>query len=173
MKNFLRCLLITMLISSWTNQVLSAIWYPAKKIKGFPEATTFIQTKITIPALFPTIVPTKKQSGYFAYVELPAKNIFYILYIDHSAECKGAHYCNAGFIMAQKGHVSKTPTTQPISLAHQITGYYTPGYAMADYHPPQLQWIYQGVLYTLAWDTSRATLIQMANSALVPPASNR
>lgn len=103
------------------------------------------------------------------------------LYLDEQANCNGAHYCNVGSVEIvaggkieslrdRQGHV----ITQRIRLANGLTAFFTPGHALADYWPAQLQWQRGGDRYTLSWrapagQDEAAILKQLAASLIAAP----
>jgi len=146
------------------------------EIKNLQAVLQNVRKKTDVPVLFPKV--TGLSGGpYYAYAEAPAGDFTYIVYVDATEECHGAHYCNIGHVEAQvngkleteflmdgKTEVKKTA----LKLANNITGYYTPGYALADYHPAKIQWEHKKVLYTIAgFNTENSQdFMEMANSAI-------
>lgn len=58
--------------------------------------------------------------------------------------------------------------TRQVALGHHINGFYTHGFAMADYWPANIQWRDQEVLYTLNWSgvEDQKLFVQMAKSVI-------
>lgn len=165
---------------------LSAIAKPMQ----FVLANRFIQNlqatlnqakSANLTIIFPSIIP-KDPSHRVYFANLDASNTGpnkgYLINIDYTVDCKGAHYCTVGYLRAEEG---KSPEplsdrdqkniTQKVTLAGKIVGYYTPGHAMGDYFSPQLQWKVRNVLYTLTWTDQLAdklALMAMANSTIEP-----
>jgi len=58
-----------------------------------------------------------------------------------------------------------------VILANNITGYYTPGHAEADWHMPSMEWQVGNILYLLTWnikENAKQALKEMANSGINP-----
>lgn len=164
--------LFLLIISTFTNAKLYFI--DTKSIPNFTKTLNIIKKQVNLPILFPSTLPKSQQQNYFVNFELTTTgtNKFY-LYIDSSKDCHGAHYCNIGMLYVSNkqspelNDLPKQKRTESILLAKNLKGYFTPGYAMADYHRPEIQWVYRENLYTLTWDTDKSTLTSMANSAII------
>ncbi|MEO8402754.1 MAG: hypothetical protein ABI597_13365 [Gammaproteobacteria bacterium] len=128
--------------------------------------------------IFPAEVPT---SHVKLYASETSRSDFWAIYIDSTADCNGAHFCNVGYIMAQnKGKIEqiyfdmKTHTKikkQSIMLADGLPAVYTPGHAEGDWHNPSLEWKLDDVAYMLTWQNGvniKKALVTMANSAMHP-----
>lgn len=146
-----------------------------------------IKDFVEIPVLFPTILKGEIGRVYFAYTDL--QNNFkqgspktrYSINIGLIPGCS-AHFCTLGYVNAElKGTLAPDyglkheggKTTQveikkvSLKLAHNIQGYYTPGFVGASYIQPKIQWYYKDVLYTIQWNAAdQKDLVQMANSAI-------
>ncbi|CAN5329847.1 hypothetical protein BH10PSE19_BH10PSE19_07530 [soil metagenome] len=153
-------------------------------IPGLSKLIAQIKPKSDVPVIFPTVVPKSPDNDYY-YVStdpLVAKyGINYIINVDATKDCKGAHYCNIGYLKAERGNklqIYRDRTNKEITttlvLTHNINGYYTPGHPMGDYFPPNIQWVNKKVLYTISWNpapglseaTMRNLLVTLANSAI-------
>lgn len=130
-----------------------------------------------VPVLFPTLVPKDPaDKPYFASSDLSAQKygISYLINIDKTKDCKGVHACNIGYVKAEQGgnpqvyyDLHNKELTTALMLPHHIKAYYTPGHAMGDYSPANIQWRDKNILYTIIWPTERDALVKMANSAFM------
>lgn len=153
-------------------------------VRGLTKLIAQLKTKTDVPVLFPTVVPqSPDKSPYYASTDLSVAKygIKYIINVDATKDCNGAHYCNIGYLKAERGtklqiyrdRTNKEITTN-IALTHNINGYYTPGHPMGDYFSPNIQWISKKVLYTINWNPApgiseeaiRNLLTTLANSAI-------
>ena len=117
-------------------------------------------------------VPAPDGEQYYLYTTGKTKTILYTVYIDLSAKCHGAKYCNLGSLTAERNgkpqmyyDINKHLITETIPFGNR-NAYYTPAHAMADYWPALLQWQQNNILYTLSWQDKIdvSTLIEMAQS---------
>lgn len=101
----------------------------------------------------------------------------YEMSIDVDTDCRGAHYCRVGSVAAMRGenpiiHYDKqnNEMTSSVLLKQDIKAYYTQGFALASYFPPNIVWRCKGVLYRISWNQSnvdaKKILIDLANSAM-------
>lgn len=159
---------VTMLAASSAVQDLTKTIADAKK-------------KTNVPIVFPSIVPAPAAGvKYYASSDFSAvsNGISYIINIDASKDCNGAHYCNIGSLRAEQGanpqvyyDRNNKEITVTFSLPHNIKGFYTPGHAMGDYFSPNIQWRDKNILYTLNWNANlgsseQGTLTKMVSSAI-------
>lgn len=120
---------------------------------------------------FPLEVP-QTTSKMFANFDLT--NSLATINIDSTADCHGVKSCNLGQLTFQ---ASVDPTvyydrdnkiaTSWVTLSKKIQGFYTRGFAMADYSPANIQWRNKEILYTLKWNIEdKDAFIKMANSVV-------
>jgi hypothetical protein len=114
---------------------------------------------IDVPATFGDKVDTvAAKSGLTVLLPQRIQSEFKKLYPDASAQkgeysldlgavkgCFGATACGAAYFGATKGGTPFGET--PVSLAHGITGRYTPTHCGASCAPPQVQWKQHGAVY--------------------------
>jgi hypothetical protein len=82
--------------------------------------------------------------------------------------------CFVGFFGARRGEkVFRDEVDKVVWLANGIRGYYTARSCGGSCAPPQINWIYQGVLYTTQFNVNNkskrrdeAEIIALANSAI-------
>jgi len=148
------------------------------KINGFNAMISQLQNQNTskVPVVFPMGVP-KPSHGVTYYPNFDVNSTGYNIYLDSSASCKGAHYCNLVSLNANNA-TQALPTyknqkgqemTKTVTLKNGKTANYTPGFAMGDYWNPQISWQNNSATYTLGWvgmkNTSRTqmAMVKMAN----------
>lgn len=152
-------------------------------IQGLADTINTAKKNSDIPIIFPRLIAQQTANAatdqtkpqYFAYTpSAPSQDgVSYVIYVDAAADCHGAHYCNIGYIQAEKGgnpqifyDLKNNEITKPVPLKNKIKAYFTPGHAMADYFPAEIQWRNKNILYTISWNTNRENIIKMANSAI-------
>ncbi len=142
--------------------------------KNFVDSTTLPGFHAAVQAaggkvMFPNAV-LKKSAIYLAGEQNHQGG--YTLYLNYTEDCGVAAYCNLGHLTVQAAtgpltlyrNQAKELMTQKIILQNGILATYTQGYAMADYWPPHLDWISQGMLYRLTYrDAGQRDLVWMAN----------
>jgi hypothetical protein len=152
-------------------------------INGLSNALSSLKSQTSLPVVFPSQMPKPASSAQlYAYLEpaVQSYNALYSIDIDHTQTCHGTKYCNLGNFSVQKGGAPSMQTdmnnkqiTQKVHLLHHQVAYYTPGHALGDYWPPEIQWVSQGNLYTLTWNipsgqNAKLLMMQMADSVTAP-----
>ena len=148
------------------------------KIDGFKAMISQLQSQNTskVSVVFPMGVP-KPDHGVTYYPNFDVNSTGYNIYLDSSANCKGAHYCNLVSLNANKAtkvlstykNQKGQKLTKTVTLKNGETANYTPGFAMGDYWNPQISWQNDGATYTLSWvgikntDRTQMAMIKMAN----------
>lgn len=123
---------------------------------------------------FPAKIPFSGLKAYANFITLKAGDS-YAIEVANKPACEMSKSCLSGSLMLQW---KANPTiyydsedkqaTLPLVLHHGIQGFYTHGFAMADFWPARLEWRYKEVLYTLSWanQESQQVFVQMANSVI-------
>lgn len=154
------------------------------QIQNLDKVLAQIKQEAKVPVLFPYQVPKPVESKkYFANRDSVAAQNGYIYWVnvDYTADCNGIKVCNVGNMTARRStspelftDMQNNHITTEVQLSKNIKGYYTPGHPMGDYFPANVQWITNGVLYSLTWiavpktaDEEKSALIAMANSAII------
>lgn len=119
-----------------------------KKLDRFNEK---LDCRLDLPAKL--LVP---ESGRY-YLYLDKNALGGVAYVDYSADCQGAHYCNAGSLAVER-----------LVHASNSTFVYQAPSVGADYHRAQLTWSRNYCQFTLSWDTSKKNLLNMASSISKP-----
>lgn len=151
----------------------------ADSIKDLNQVIEDIKTKIQVPVVFPKYVPKSSQE-YFAhsFFSNQKDSTDYWINVDSTKDCNGAKFCNVGYVKAEKNKPieqfqdrDNKNITIPVALPNHKKAYFTPGHAMGDFFPPNIQWQEDNVLYTISWSNikpsknEKATLLNMAASA--------
>jgi len=153
---------------------------PANSIAGLQQVIIKVQKKTKLPVIFPKKIPyDPKIKTYYAstYLTNIPYGVNYIINVDRTKKCHGAHYCNIGKLQTEKKadpriyhDMNNKEITAPVKLALNHKGYFTPSHAMGDYWPAIIQWRDKDVLYILSWNIDKAkektALIKMANSII-------
>jgi hypothetical protein len=126
-------------------------------------------------AAYPALLPARDaKAPLYAYVDTSNDN--YTLSLDSERGCKGAHYCSVGALVVSKDgapemqrDMSGKDITVNVKLPDGQPAFFTPGHAMGDFWPAQIQWMRNGALYSLSWngpfpDGEQQTLLKMAGS---------
>jgi hypothetical protein len=119
-----------------------------------------------LPVIFPDRIPApgQGQNFYLSYSSNAIKadyTQYWQLNVDVTPDCLGAHFCNVGYISAEKdGRISRSFETLPDKKEHlkelvylpcHIAAYYTPFHIAASAVQPTLEWRKDNVKYTLSW----------------------
>ncbi len=142
----------------------------AKELR--PELTK-VKGLTSVPVLLPDELPHPAgDKPLYTYSEGDANE--YKITLGSEPKC-GANACLLGVFQAQRGEEAPEAdeVDRVVDLANGIKGYYTAKSCGASCAPPQIQWLYEGVLYTIQFrvgskdDNEDETIIMgMANSAI-------
>jgi hypothetical protein len=134
-----------------------------------------IEDTLAMPVEYPALLPARDANGkLYAYAE--AGRDHYTLSLDSERGCKGAHYCSVGALAVFKGRaperlrdMSGKDITVNVHLSNGQEAFFTPGHAMGDFWPAQIQWMRNGALHSLSWngpfpDGEQHTMMKMADS---------
>ena len=129
-----------------TSNKLASLATATDVVQDLATTITDVKKKTNVAVVFPRVVPLPVVDiKYYASSDLSAvgNGIAYIINIDSTKDCNGAHYCNIGSLRAEQGgnpqifyDRDNKPITINVMLANNIKGYYTPGHAMGDYFSP-------------------------------------
>lgn len=156
-----------------------------KIIRNLNQVIEQVKTKSKLRVFFPAYIPKGKQTILYAMQESlynkPDYNKYWEISVTTSQGCE-THGCIIGSLSANTdgtlekvymrppfGNNKKPLHKQVVKLDNGLSGYFTPGHAEADWHPPAIEWQSNQVLYTLTWDMAgdaKPVLVKMANSAL-------
>lgn len=150
---------------------------PSTSINNLAAVLSGLQKQTSLPVVFPKLIPqTQNSKGLYAYLE-PSSNYnnSYQIDIGSTPNCNGVKVCTLGSFSLQKGatpqmqtDINKNVITQKLEKAGKVA-YFTPSHAMGDYFPAQLQWVKNGIMYSIAWNlqsqnAEQKTLVKMARS---------
>jgi hypothetical protein len=165
-------------------------WVSANEVvEKLNESIEYVRAHSTIAVAFPAQVPQVKKGKLFAsHSSYDSYQQYWDISIATGPQCQ-THGCVVGSLSADKkgklemdytpppfGAPAKSISKQKVKLANKMTGYYTPGHAEADWHPPTMEWQANNVLYTLMWDMKgddKSTLRTMADSVIVKSAQHQ
>jgi hypothetical protein len=129
-----------------------------------------LQQKSQIRILLPKFVPgAEEENKLYAIIESATPKKYEIL-LGYSPDCNGGTACRLGELFAE-AVTSKTPrlSGKRVSLAKGVVGYFVDFKCGANCSDATLSWRQQGVQYTIGLKAGdRASLIKMANSAIIP-----
>lgn len=154
-------------------------------IIGYNKAVEQAKKMSHINVEFPTFIPkSKTEKKYYASFDANSQKygFEYMINIDSTPDCHVVKYCNIGIFSARKTEKiemmkdkKNNVITKPVMLADGIDAYFTPGHAMGDFFPANIQWKDGQGVYTITWNGEMETkhsvqdfLVTMANSAKHP-----
>ena len=147
---------------------------PSSTPKLFRPLLAQIKRNTKIPILLPSMLPSKwKNYRLFSYSE-SEPNLWKIV-VGTEPDC-GANACSVGYLEAKRGEEPPKPDEVDIvvKLAKGMKGYYTGKSCGGSCTPPQIDWVYGGVLYTIQFrvegksqQSDAAVIVEMANSAIL------
>lgn len=145
-------------------------------IENLKTSLESLAAKTNLPVIFPEQLPAPSHSDhYYLYTETKPDSDRYLISIDSTPDCHGAHYCSLGSLTAVRGEspqiyssIDRQELTVPVQLAIKKIGYFTPGHAMGSFWPSQLEWRERSVLYRMSWnlpkESEKPTLIAVVNT---------
>ena len=152
---------------------------PGKKpdydlLKTIRAAVPRIQKRTNIKVLLPDSFP-KLQDRPDLFVETQSSSSMYKMTIGTQKNC-GANACLVALLMAERNAdpPSEDEVDKVLSLEKGLKGYYSSQSCGASCAPPQMQLVYDNVLYTFQFistgdgdDVDERSILDMVNSALV------
>jgi hypothetical protein len=193
LQSLLSLIMSLTIVSQLSNSVLAQT---EAKIATVPQAKQLYaqsRSQKQVPALFRSILPQIKRQtrvpillpnlpavttdGQRIYVNGSGKSNGYRIALGSHPNCN-AEACSLGYITAERGSSPYSEeATQQVTLAKNITGYYTPRIYRTS---PRIEWVYKSVVYSIALpeylytngdnpnsNTVKAEMIRIANSAIV------
>ncbi len=143
-------------------------------ITDLPQQKKQMQKQAEIPIVLPTVLPAASKVHFVSMQVVDPTN--YHLTFSETADCDGGKDCAIGSISAEKGaypsiyyNMTYEELTQRVQLTPDISGYYTPSFAIGSTTPSQFAFRCENVLYTVSWflptkDGTKATLHQLVKS---------
>jgi len=136
-----------------------------------------IKRQTRVPILLPNL-PSVTPDRQRIYINGSGKSNGYRIALGSLPNCNGVTSCSLGYIIAERGSSPYSDeATQQVTLARNITGYYTPRSYKAS---PAIEWVYKSVVYSIALqeylytngdnpnsNIVKAEMIKIANSAIV------
>lgn len=183
MKKFAGCITgISLSIAAYAAGTVS--FSSPNQLEGFQAAIVLASHQTDAPVIFPETIPSpdKGVTYYVSADTATPDNSAYNIYIDASADCKGASYCNILTFNAKRAGMLPPATnmqgqvmTEQVFLSDGTSADYTQGYAKGDYWNPSIAWAGNGkddkdILYTITWKGVKSN--QMTRSDLIWMASN-
>jgi hypothetical protein len=152
----------------------AALGQPTKPVANILRpALIKIRKQTHAPILLPSRLPSTIDAHEIHVVDGAGKPDGWEISLFYKAGCGDA--CFVGFFEAKRGEkVSKDDADRTVRLAKGITGYYTARSCGGSCSPPQIEWMYAGVLYTIQFNVNGKTkrqdetaIIALANSAIL------
>jgi hypothetical protein len=131
-----------------------------------------IKNQANAPIFLPSELPTSVNTDEIHVVDGESKTDGWEISLFYKPGCGDA--CFAGFFEAKRGErVSRDDVDKIVRLTHGTRGYYTARSCGGSCTPPQINWVYKGVLYTIQFNVNNKTkkldeaeIIALANSAI-------
>jgi len=126
-----------------------------------------------VPILLPSRLPASVNEKKIHYTTGDTTPQGYEISLYYREGCGDA--CSAGYFEAKRGDgVSRNEVDRVVQLAREIKGYYTARSCGGSCTPPQINWMYKGVLYTIQFNVNNKSktadqgeIIALANSAIL------
>jgi hypothetical protein len=133
-----------------------------------------LKQQTTVAILLPDEFPeTVRQQSLYAHGEASADG--YAITLTSRPDC-GANACFVGLLQAQRDDTMAHDDSRAVLLTNNIRAYYKPLTCGGSCSPPRIDWVSEGVRYTIQFDVQwstrleseeeQALLVEMANSAL-------
>jgi hypothetical protein len=99
----------------------------------------------------------------------------WMIFVGTEPDC-GINVCSVGYFEARRRLKPPRPemVDEVVKLSKRIKGYYTGRSCGVSCTPPEISWVYEGVLYSIQFNVGsrsaskdRAALVEMANSAIL------
>jgi hypothetical protein len=138
-----------------------------------------LERRTRVPILLPSELPRlllERSNSFYLHLENADANSYSISILT-DPNCRGANVCFLGSFSAERITPSaanaELQSQANVSLPAGIKGFFEPLSCGGSCAPPYLQWVYQGVLYSISLRTSdespdaqRSILVAMASSSL-------
>ena len=145
---------------------------PALKILS--PVVSRIKRNTNVPVLLPSVLP-RKWWNYRLYSYGESEANFWSIVVGTEPNC-GANACSAGYLEGKRGEAppKSDEVDEVVKLAGGTKGYFTAKSCGGSCTPPQINWIFKDVLYTIQFRVEsksakedEAVIIRMANSAII------
>lgn len=149
-------------------------------IPDLPNQIKAAQKKVDIPVVLPSEVPTS--DIHFIYFDASDRDNYHIT-LSNDKNCQGEKQCSIATIIGEKGalpsifyNMTYEELTQRVQLTPDISGYYTPSFAIGSTSPSQISFRCENVMYTVSWhmpvkQNLKESLIALAKSMIANQAT--
>jgi hypothetical protein len=144
--------------------------FVAKVLRGMPPQ---IKRSTNIPVLLPSMLPSK-WARYKLYSFSESEANVWKIFVGTEPHC-GYNACSVGYLEAKRGEEPPAPdeVDKVVELTEGIKGYYTGKSCGGSCTPPQIEWVSDGILYTIQFRVEgkseiedEAEIVRMAKSAI-------
>ena len=149
-----------------------------RKLESAPVASVFrsvlpkVKSEAKVPVLLPSKLPSTVKEQEIKVVDGAGTRNGYEVSLYYEEGCGNA--CFAGFFSAKRGEKPAPEfSDKVVRLSNGIKGYYTAKTCGVSCAPPQIEWLYEGVLYTVQFKVNgrddrqdEAEIVALANSAI-------
>jgi hypothetical protein len=140
--------------------------------KVFRSVLAKVKNESKIPILLPSKLPASVNENKIRVVYGEGEPDGYEISLYYEPGCGNA--CFAGFFAAkQNAKLAADEADKAVRLAHGVKGYYTGKSCGVSCTPPQIEWMYRSVCYTIQFKVNgrnakqdEASIIRMANTAI-------
>ena len=155
-----------------TCHVFGQILEPVPVAGVFRSVLPKVTKEAKVPVLLPSKLPSTVKEKEIKVVDAEATEKGYEVSLYYEEGCGNA--CFAGFFSAWRGENPEPDfADKVVRLSHGIKGYYTAKSCGISCTPPQIEWLHEGVLYTVQFRVNgktkkqdEAEIILLANSAI-------
>jgi hypothetical protein len=131
-----------------------------------------VKSETNIPVLLPSKLPSTVKEQEIKVVDGQGTEHGYEVSLYYEEGCGNA--CFAGFFSAKRGEKPEPEFSDKVlRLSNGIMGYYTGISCGVSCTPPQIEWLYEGALYTVQFRINgrnkkqdEAEIVALANSAI-------
>ena len=131
-----------------------------------------IKSEAKVPVLLPSKLPSTVKEPEIKVVDGEGTENGYEVSLYYEEGCGNA--CFAGFFSAKRGEKPEPDFSDKVArLSKGIKGYYTAKSCGVSCAPPQIEWLYEGVLYTVQFKVNgrnkkqdEVEIVALANSAI-------
>ena len=168
MNRIIVAILILLPIAHASGQILES----APVASVFRSVLPKVKSETKVPILLPSKLPSTVKEQEIKVVDGEGTENGYEVSLYYDEGCGNA--CFAGFFSAKRGEKPEPEfSDKVVRLLNGIKGYYIAKSCGVSCAPPQIEWLYEGALYTVQFKVNgknkkqdEAEIVALANSAI-------
>ena len=145
---------------------------PATPVRILRRVFKKLRVNARVPVLLPSTLPVSVDVNKIHFVDGETKPDGYEIWLGYERDCGQA--CQVGYFAAERGRKpEKDEADKIVRLAHGLRGYYLARSCGVSCTPPQISWLYRGVLYTVQFNVNGKNarqdeneIVALANSTI-------